>query len=118
MRLRLAIVLTGLTVVGCTSSDPSPRTREGASRITISPHTDALRLVFDNCADRIRQLEGESAWFDADERIWVVTRPFEPGVVDSTHDFYVEYRINGKPAAAWNVDTRQGTASETEVPRH
>jgi hypothetical protein len=77
-----------------------------------SPHVEALDLVFQKAADRIRAVDQEDWWHDVKERAWVVQRPFSPGYVDSTHLFIVNYRIGGKQVAAWQVDTRGGTVTE------
>ncbi len=77
-----------------------------------SPHAEALELVFHKAADRIRAVDGEDWWHDVKERTWAVQRPFSPGTIDSTHWFTVTYRIGGKQAAAWRVDTRAGTVTE------
>ena len=81
-----------------------------------SPHAAALELVFATQAKRIRELDKGDWWLDTKERTWGVKRPFAPGTIDSTHLFVVTYRIDGKPVAAWNVDTRAGKVTETNGP--
>jgi hypothetical protein len=77
-----------------------------------SPHGEALDLLFQKAADRIRAVDQENWWHDVKERAWVVQRPFAPGTIDSTHLFTVNYRIGGTQVAAWQVDTRGGTVTE------
>ena len=84
--------------------------------VEASPHAQALRLVFEKRAERIRAVDEEDWWHDVKSRGWFVKRPFPPGVIDSTHLFDVRYEIDGKPVAAWSVDTRAGTVEETPVP--
>ena len=105
-------VLAGLAVV---AADPKPGN---------SPHADALGLVLNTQADEIRKAEApgridgtgdELWWHDTKERTWVVKRPFSPGSIDSTHLFVVTYRIEGKDAAEWLVDTRKGSVSRRET---
>ena len=80
-----------------------------------SPHAEALELVFQKAADRIRAVDPENWWHDVKERTWSVQRPFHLGTIDSTHLFTVRYRIDGKAVAAWNVDTRRGTVEEVKA---
>jgi hypothetical protein len=82
-----------------------------------SPHVEALELVFQKAADRIRAVDRENWWHDVKERTWAVQRPFAPGSIDSTHLFDVNYRIGGKQVAAWQVDTRAGTVTEVGTSR-
>ena len=77
-----------------------------------SPHAAALALVFQKAAARVREVDQENWWHDTKERTWVARRPVGPGIIDSTHLFDVAYRIDGKPAAAWMVDTKKGTVTE------
>ena len=89
-----------------------------------SPHAEAIDLVLRTQADVIRTVEDPkpigpadkdlSWWHDTDERTWVVRRPFGPGFIDSTHLFTVTYRVAGKDAAVWYVDTRKGTAERVD----
>ena len=81
-----------------------------------SPHAAALALVFREAAGKIRDVDKENWWHDTKERTWTVRRPFGPGVIDSTHMFQVAYQIDGRMAAAWDVDTRKGTVAERDVP--
>ncbi len=80
-----------------------------------SPHTAALELVFKTQQTRLREVDTENWWHDAKERVWVVRRPFHPSVIDSTHLFDVSYRIAGKEAASWLVDTRKGTVQARDA---
>jgi hypothetical protein len=50
-------------------------------------------------------------WFDTDERRWMVTRPFGPGGVDSTHLFMVTYFVGATESLSWQVDTRKSEVS-------
>lgn len=77
-----------------------------------SPHAAALALVFREAAARVREVDRVDWWHDTKERTWSVRRPFSPGFIDSTHMFMVVYRIDGRTAAAWHVDTRKGTVAE------
>jgi hypothetical protein len=106
------IVLAGSTLVA--SSPPAASAEEAPARkVERSPHVEALDLVFPKAAERIRVVDEEEDWWhDVKERAWVVQRPFSPGTIDSTHLFTVEYRIEGKRVAAWEVDTRAGTVRE------
>ena len=71
----------------------------------------ALRIVLDTQQARIRELDTPDSWWsDTKERTWSVKRPFEPGVLDTTHTFLVTYSIGGKIVASWQVDTRAGSA--------
>ena len=97
-----------------------------------SPHAEALELVLRTQQERIREAErnaphakplqarlnkgDEPWWFDTEERTWLVKRPFGPGVIDSTHMFNVYYRIAGKEAASWLVDTRAGDVQSATLP--
>ncbi len=74
-----------------------------------SPHAAALELVFKDQRAKTRQLDTGDWRHDTKERSWVVKRPFAPGVIDSTHMFDVQYRIEGKEVALWLVDTRKMT---------
>jgi hypothetical protein len=90
------------------------------SRDDPTPHAEALALVLRARGSDVRAAESPGPvgrpgaagwWHDTKERTWVVRRPFAPGVIDSTHLFDVSYRIDGKEAAAWMVDTRERTIS-------
>jgi len=100
-----ACVLTGVRTFG------EPAATRPA--VEASPHAEALRLVFEQCADRIAAVETEHWWFDTKSREWTATRPCAPGIIDSTHLFLVRYRIDGKLAASWMVDTRARTVKES-----
>ena len=49
-------------------------------------------------------------WHDTITRTWSATRPFAPGVIDSTHLFVVVYSVGDTGIARWSVDTRKRTA--------
>ncbi len=100
------------------ADEPKPQVK-----VDGSPHADAIALVLRTQADVIRKVEApgridgtgdELWWHDTVERTWSVKRPFAPGFFDSTHWFIVTYRIDGKIAASWMVDTRKGTATLTK----
>jgi hypothetical protein len=110
-RIMVVAVLAGPAGLVVVAADPKPSN---------SPHADALALVLRTQADAIRKVEAsepgdgkgdETWWLDTKERTWVVKRPFGPGVVDTTHEFQVTYRIDGKDVAWWSVDTRKGTVT-------
>lgn len=86
---------------------------QAAKEDTKSPHVAALELVFKTQEARIRAVDAGNWWHDAEERNWVVRRPFMPGVIDSTHLFEVSYRIKGKEVLGWFVDTGKGTVEES-----
>jgi hypothetical protein len=58
----------------------------------------------------------ESWWHDTKRRDWSVVRPFEPGVLDTTHTFVVSHSIDNVVVAEWDVDTRAATAIRRERP--
>jgi hypothetical protein len=78
-----------------------------------SPHVEALAVVFATQQKTIGEVDAGNWWHDVKERQWVVKRPFYPGTIDSTHLFKVTYRIDGKDAASWFVDTWKKTAERT-----
>jgi len=81
--------------------------------VQISPHTDALQLVFLALEKKIQHLDPSSkAWYDTQERQWTVKRPYGPGFIDSTHIFDVHYKIDGKVVLSCFVDTRRRTVEE------
>jgi hypothetical protein len=100
------------SVLVASGSSPTSAADAPARKPERSPHVEALDLVFQKAADRIRAVDQEDWWHDVKERAWLVQRPFSPGSIDSTHLFTVTYRIGGKPVVAWNVDTRGGTVTE------
>ena len=55
-------------------------------------------------------------WSDTLERDWIVKRPFGPGIFDSTHWFYVSYKVNGRILMSWFVDLSKGTVSDIAPP--
>ena len=92
------------------------------------PHNEALRLVWEDQKNLIRELETEFAkdeqkkyksyvspqsrwWFDVDIRKWEVQRAGEPGTLDTTHEFYVWYSMNKAKAACWFVNTEKKTVT-------
>ncbi|HMT09313.1 MAG TPA: hypothetical protein PKA82_15020 [Pyrinomonadaceae bacterium] len=97
-----------------------------------SPHCEALELVFQLKKSEIRDVETKFAvaegkktksyvkpeadwWFDAFERRWDVQRPFEPGTIDSTHDFLVAYSINNSKVGNWAVNTKDKTVQSSKM---
>jgi hypothetical protein len=92
----------------------------------LSPHGDAIALVIKNQKAEIEKVEAEHFgvtggdklggisqerwWHDTIERSWSASRPFAPGVIDSTHYFIVSYRIGDAEMGRWSVDTRKGIA--------
>jgi hypothetical protein len=102
MRTTFAVLVSG--VIGFSLAAQPP----GAAQVEKSPHAAALELVIQKEAARIRVVDKGDWWHDTEERTWSVRRPFGPGTIDSTHLFDVSYRIAGKEAAAWLVDTRSG----------
>ena len=78
-------------------------------KVQPSPHAEAIQLVIKTQQARLREVDSENWDQDVKERTWVVRRPFHPGIIDSTRTFNVIYRIDGKEAAAWLVDTAKGT---------
>jgi len=102
------VCASGLLVVGIVGLAPLPGERQAEK----SPHAAALELVFEKAAARIRAIDKENWWHDLEERAWSARRPFSPGFIDSTHMFTVTYRVAGKQAASWQVDTRRQTVEE------
>ena len=95
--LACLLILVGLPAFGADSADTSPAT--------------AVRIVLDTQMDKIRSVDNPKDWWhDTKERSWSAKRPVEPGILDTTHTFTVIYRINEVAVAAWQVDTRAGTA--------
>jgi len=99
-----------LTAVGAQAVAPQPRQKD--EKVERSPHAEALELVFRTQADKIRAVDVGDWWHDCKERSWVVKRPFHPGTIDSTHLFEVSYRIDGKEAVRWLVETGRNTVQE------
>jgi hypothetical protein len=126
----IVVVIAFAIVAGCDDKPPAPptpatnpapaTTRASGPKL---PHATALQMVLDRCGEEIDAIEMAGAppmangdipwWFDVKPREWSVQRPIRPGFVDSTHWFDVEYRIDGKVVAKWNVDTRAGTVHRT-----
>ena len=103
-------LLIGLAFVGlsraCTRTSSSSLSQAPSTEVSgsLPPHCEALSLVWKTQEEQIKKLELQHAiaqqqkrkefvgaegrwWFDTDERRWIVTRPFGPGGVDSTHLF-------------------------------
>lgn len=112
------VMLAGAVAI---AADPKPDEKKAGS-----PHADALALVMRTQAEVIRDVEApeppdgkgdERWWHDVKERSWSVKRPAHPGVVDTTHQFFVVYQIDGKDVAGWMVDTRKGTVEGGKLKR-
>jgi len=102
-------------------SDPPLR-----EEFDLSPHGEAISLVIESQkahiekvesehfrvtrTDRLSGISREHWWHDTIERSWSASRPFAPGVIDSTHYFIVSYRIAYAEVGRWSVDTRKRTA--------
>ena len=113
MRLIMLIIVAACVLaVGRLIAQPVPSQRV----LEMSPHAEALSLVFVKCGDRIRAVDQENWWHDVKSRDWTAKRPFYPGVIDSTHMFVVSYTIDGKVVETWTVDTRAGTVRQAESP--
>lgn len=81
-----------------------------ADRASGSFPATALKIVLDTQQAKLQELDSpDSWWHDTKERTWSVRRPFELGVLDTTHTFVVSYSIDGATVAFWQVDTRAGT---------
>ena len=82
--------------------------------------TITINLVANTQRDEIRAADRRVAnadwWVDALDREWIVKRPFGPGLFDSTHWFYVSYKVNGRVLMSWFVDLAKGTVSPTTPP--
>jgi len=85
-----------------------------ADDVDNSPHAAALELIFASQQSAIAEVDRGNRWHDVQERQWLVKRPFYPGVIDSTHLFEVDYRIDGKVVASWLVDTRKKSVTRGE----
>ncbi len=85
-----------------------------------NPVIEAINLVATTQRDEIRAADRKVAnadwWVDALDREWIVKRPFGPGLFDSTHRFYVSYKVNGRVLMAWFVDLTKRTVSPTTPP--
>jgi hypothetical protein len=98
---------------------------EWKNDLGLSPHGEAIALVIKNQKAEIEKVEAEHFgitggdnlggiskerwWHDTIERGWSASRPFAPGVINSTHYFIVSYRIGIAEVGRWSVDTRKGT---------
>jgi hypothetical protein len=145
MRPYLFIISACLFAAGCFVAEPVAAPKVAPPKMVIltppppppppavemSPHAEALQLVFAKEGKRIRDVELDFAkaaeptrevgkdhwWHDVRVREWSADRPFYPGYIDSTHFFSVTYKIDGKVVASWDVDTRAGTVkSDAETP--
>jgi hypothetical protein len=88
-----------------------------------NPILEAINLVASTQQDEIKAADekvSESDWWsDTLDREWIVKRPFGPGIFDSTHWFYVSYKVNGRILMSWFVDLNKGTVSDVSPPeRH
>jgi hypothetical protein len=85
-----------------------------------NPVIEAINLVATTQRDEIRSADRKVAnadwWLDALDREWIVKRPFGPGLFDTTHWFYVSYKVNGRVLMSWFVDLGKGTVSPTTPP--
>jgi hypothetical protein len=81
-----------------------------------SPHVGALRLVFQAQGEVIDRVDEGEWWLDTDVRNWIVRRVCGPGIMDTRHDFYVVYRISGRDAASWVVNTARKTVLQDRPP--
>ena len=78
-----------------------------------SPHAEAISLVMQTQKETIMAVDKEQWWFHTKARAWTATRPFAPGILDSTHLFQVEYKIDGIVAAKWLVETERKTVQRS-----
>lgn len=118
MRYRTSLFIFIIIIsffAGYLMKTPYLLSKETDKKAEISPHTEALELVFTTQQDIIKKFENPSSWwFDVKQREWNVKRPFYPGGMDSTHLFIVTYKIEGKEIISWTVDTRNKTISENK----
>lgn len=103
----------------------SHRKRRHAARDVIkgrNPIIEAIDLVATRQRTAIRAADrkvSESNWWsDTLQREWIVRRPFGPGIFDSTHWFYVSYKVNGRILMSWFVDVRKHTVSDVAPPEN
>lgn len=102
------------------------RTEAGTARAAAAemaqrnPVIEAINLVATTQRAEIlaadRKVANADWWVDALEREWIVKRPFGPGLFDTTHWFYVSYKVNGRVLMSWFVDLSKGTVSPTTPP--
>lgn len=86
----------------------------GTAEITLAPmpHDQAIRLVMAKKQEEVRAIDSaQMAWFDTKERSWSARRPVGPGLIDTTHDLVVVYKIDGVEIASWDVDLRSGSVT-------
>jgi hypothetical protein len=85
-----------------------------------NPVLEAINLVATTQRAEIqaadRKVSESDWWSDTLERDWIVKRPFGPGIFDSTHWFYVSYKVNGRILMSWFVDLNKGTVSDIAPP--
>jgi hypothetical protein len=92
MVLRCIVLAACFLVAGCHSAHGSKAGAPATQAVTeVSPHAQAIAVIAQQRADRIRSLDGADWWTDTTEREWVVRRTASPGIFDTTHDFDVEY---------------------------
>jgi hypothetical protein len=109
---RTFIAVVGTLALACGGCVGVPTNAPMAS----SP-ADAIELVLSTRqADILAVDSPESWWHDTKRRDWSVSRPFEPGALDTSHTFVVSYSIDGVVVAEWDVDTRAATAIRRERP--
>jgi hypothetical protein len=119
-----------LSLIGLLGSSVKGNTSAKDKRL---PHAQAIELVIKKKKDELANLEIEHfkrkgmgnwqgkaedySWFDTVDRSWKVTRPFAPGLFDSTHWFVVVYAVDGESLANYTVDLKKGTVqSSSSVP--
>lgn len=85
-----------------------------------NPVLEAINLVATRQRAEIqaadRKVSESDWWSDTLERDWIVKRPFGPGIFDSTHWFYVSYKVNGRILMSWFVDLSKRTVSDIAPP--
>ena len=74
-----------------------------------SPQGEAISLVTKQAVADIRKAYSADWWTDTDVHEWSARRVWSPGYLDSTHDFFVCYSVNGVARASWLVNTKSGT---------
>ncbi len=96
--------------------------KAAAAEETRNPVLEAINLVASTQQDEIRAADRKVAdadwWVDTLERDWIVRRPFGPGLFDSTHWFYVSYKVNGRILMSWFVDLEKRTVAPIAPPEH
>jgi hypothetical protein len=82
-----------------------------------SPQAEAIELVSRTAIGDVRKAYPRDWWTDTDVHTWSVRRIFSPGRIDSTHDFFVSYSVNGKLQASWLVNTNSRSVQLDPTPR-